>query len=104
MLTWWSVYLSCMPMLHRFIEANLLYNKLPASLSNVLPPFVTVALLSALSPAFITFLLLKVSGVPLLEVKYQRQYKGNKEYEEYVANTPLLVPFSNRFGKSTKND
>ena len=104
MLTWWSVYLSCMPMMYRFIEANLLYNKLPASLSNVLPPFMTVALLSALSPAFITFLLLKVSGVPLLEVKYQRQYKDNKEYQEYVASTPLLVPFSNRFGKSTKND
>jgi len=93
-----------MPLLYRFIEANLLYNKFPASLSNVLPPFVTVALLSALSPAFITFLLLKVSGVPLLEQKYRRQYKDNKEYQEYVASTPLLVPFSKRFGKATKSD
>jgi steroid 5-alpha reductase family enzyme len=40
-------------------------------------------------PIFLIFLLLKVSGIPLLEKKYV----GNKDYEEYSKRTNLLIPF-----------
>jgi steroid 5-alpha reductase family enzyme len=52
-------------------------------------PFIAI-----LSPIFITFILLKVSGVPLLEKKHQKEYGNNPEYQQYVKNTALLFPFS----------
>ncbi|MDH5533596.1 MAG: DUF1295 domain-containing protein [Candidatus Pacebacteria bacterium] len=45
-----------------------------------------------LGPLFITFLLLFVSGIPLLEKKYDKKYKGNKQYTKYRKNTSLLIP------------
>ena len=44
--------------------------------------------LSLLSPITITWLLTRVSGVPMLEGKY----KGNPVYEAYQRETPALVP------------
>jgi steroid 5-alpha reductase family enzyme len=44
--------------------------------------------LSLASPLVVTWLLAKVSGVPLLEEKY----KGKPEYEEYSRDTPGLFP------------
>lgn len=44
------------------------------------------------SPAFVTFLLLKVSGVPLSEKKYDAKYGGRKEYQEWKKNTPRFFP------------
>lgn len=44
--------------------------------------------LSVLGPSLITFLLVKVSGIPMLEVKY----KGNKDFEEYAKKTSVLIP------------
>jgi steroid 5-alpha reductase family enzyme len=41
-----------------------------------------------LSPLMITWLLVFVSGVPMLE----RKYKGNPRYDEYKQNTPALIP------------
>lgn len=41
-----------------------------------------------LGPATITFLLLKVSGIPLLEKKYQNR----KDWESYVQRTPAFFP------------
>ncbi len=41
------------------------------------------------SPVLITFLLLKVSGVPLLEKKYQ----DNKEYQAYAKKTNKFIPW-----------
>jgi steroid 5-alpha reductase family enzyme len=49
-------------------------------------------LIALVSPLFITFLLLKLSGVPPLERKHAKQYAGNQEYARYVRETPLLVP------------
>lgn len=46
------------------------------------------ALLSILSPLTITWLLTRVSGVPLLESKY----KDNPEYQDYVKHTPSFFP------------
>ena len=44
--------------------------------------------LGLIGPALITFLILKVSGVPLLEKKY----KDNPEYQEYKKRTSMLIP------------
>lgn len=41
------------------------------------------------SPVLMTFLLLKVSGVPLLEKKYA----DNPDYQDYAARTSKFVPF-----------
>ena len=46
----------------------------------------------AVSPAFVTFLLLKVSGVPLSEEKYDKRYGGRKDYQEWKRETPMFVP------------
>ncbi|KAK3316445.1 hypothetical protein B0H66DRAFT_499853 [Apodospora peruviana] len=44
------------------------------------------------SPAFVTFLLLKVSGVPLSEEKYDKRFGDRKEYQEWKRNTPMFFP------------
>ncbi|KAL2075744.1 hypothetical protein VTL71DRAFT_687 [Oculimacula yallundae] len=46
----------------------------------------------AVSPAFVTFLLLKVSGVPLSEKKYDKRYGDRKDYQEWKKNTPMFIP------------
>ncbi|KKY28521.1 putative 3-oxo-5-alpha-steroid 4-dehydrogenase [Diplodia seriata] len=46
----------------------------------------------AASPAFVAFLLLKVSGIPLSENKYDKRYGDRKDYQEWKRNTPMLFP------------
>ena len=48
--------------------------------------------LSFISPAFAAFLLLKVSGVPMSEKKYDARYGHRKDYQEWKENTPKLIP------------
>ena len=48
--------------------------------------------MAAVSPAFVTFLLLKVSGVPMSEGKYDKKYGDRKDYQEWKKNTPMFVP------------
>jgi len=48
--------------------------------------------MAAVSPAFVTFLLTKVSGVPHSEKKYDKRYGDQKAYQEWKKNTPILVP------------
>ncbi|OCL05564.1 DUF1295-domain-containing protein [Glonium stellatum] len=48
--------------------------------------------MAAVSPAFVTFLLTKVSGIPLSEKKYDKKYGEQKDYQEWKKNTPMLVP------------
>ncbi|ESZ96401.1 hypothetical protein SBOR_3233 [Sclerotinia borealis F-4128] len=48
--------------------------------------------LAGVSPAFVTFLLLKVSGVPLSEGKYDKKYGHRKDYQEWKKNTPMFIP------------
>lgn len=50
------------------------------------------ALVALTSPLFIAFLLLKVSGVPLLEQSYQKRFGNNPKFQNYVTRTPLLIP------------
>ena len=46
------------------------------------------SLISIIGPITITFLILKVSGIPLLEKKYQ----GNPLYEAYKKKTSIFIP------------
>lgn len=50
--------------------------------------FTSIALLGIISPLLITYLLLKVSGVPMLE----KRWEGNAEWEVYKAKTSVFFP------------
>lgn len=49
--------------------------------------------LSAASPLFITYLLTRVSGVPMLERYADKKWGGQPVYEKYKASTACLVPY-----------
>lgn len=52
-----------------------------------------VALLACgVSPAFVTFLLLKVSGVPMSEKKYDKRYGDREDYKKWKRETPMFIP------------
>lgn len=68
MLVWWGIYIFTLP-----------------SLSGI-------SYLLAISPTFITVLLLFVTGVPTIERKYDARFGGQREYQLYKKTTNLLVP------------
>ncbi|MGI9286275.1 MAG: DUF1295 domain-containing protein [Pseudomonadales bacterium] len=45
-----------------------------------------------LSPVFVSLLLTRVSGVPMLEKTADKRWQGNRLYEEYKRQTPVLIP------------
>ncbi len=45
-----------------------------------------------ISPVFVTILLTKISGVPLLEKRADEKWGGQTDYEAYKASTSVLVP------------
>jgi steroid 5-alpha reductase family enzyme len=45
-----------------------------------------------ISPVFVTLLITRVSGVPMLEKKAEAKWGGQPDYEEYKKNTPVLIP------------
>ena len=45
-----------------------------------------------ISPVFVAFLLIKVSGIPLLEDKADKRWGGQDDYETYKRRTPVLIP------------
>ncbi|HNH03577.1 MAG TPA: DUF1295 domain-containing protein [Anaerolineales bacterium] len=45
-----------------------------------------------ISPLFVTLLLTRVSGVPLLEKKADQKWGGQEDYEAYKKKTPVLIP------------
>lgn len=51
-----------------------------------------VAGMCAASPAFVTFLLTKISGIPLSENKYDKKYGDRKDYQKWKRETPMLIP------------
>ena len=83
-MTWWSIYGICAPAL-----------SLP------------LAVTALASPLFVTFLITKVSGIPLLETSNNMKYKDNKNYEEYKRDVPVMIPtytsIRNYFFRSNKN-
>ena len=45
-----------------------------------------------ISPVFVTLLLTRVSGVPMLEKRADEKWGGQEEYEAYKERTPVLIP------------
>jgi steroid 5-alpha reductase family enzyme len=45
-----------------------------------------------ISPVFVTLLITRVSGVPLLEKKADQKWGGQADYETYKKSTPVLIP------------
>lgn len=45
-----------------------------------------------ISPVFVTLLITRVSGVPMLEAKADKKWGGQTEYESYKKRTPVLIP------------
>ena len=45
-----------------------------------------------ISPIFVTLLITRVSGVPMLEARADEKWGGQEDYEEYKKNTPVLIP------------
>lgn len=49
-------------------------------------------LVTLISPLFVTLLLTRVSGIPLLEARADERWGGDAAYEAYKTRTPVLVP------------
>jgi len=45
-----------------------------------------------ISPIFVTLLITRVSGIPLLEKKADQKWGGQADYETYKKRTPVLIP------------
>lgn len=45
-----------------------------------------------ISPIFVTLLLTRVSGIPLLEKKADQKWGNQEEYQAYKKTTPVLIP------------
>ncbi len=44
-----------------------------------------------ISPVFVAFLLIRVSGIPLLEKRADEKWGGQEDYESYKRRTPVLM-------------
>jgi len=53
-----------------------------------------------ISPIFVTLLLTRVSGVPLLEKKADKKCGGQEDYESYKKRTSVLIPRLSSFSNS----
>ena len=49
-------------------------------------------LVALASPLFVTLLLTRVSGIPLLEQRADEKWGGQDDYEDYKKETPVLIP------------
>ncbi len=47
---------------------------------------------SLISPVFVTVLLTRVSGIPMLEARARDRWGDDVRYQEYKRNTPVLLP------------
>ena len=54
-----------------------------------------VPLWTVIGPLWTTFLLLFVSGIPLLEASADKKYGDDSEYFRYKSNTSVLIPWFN---------
>ena len=45
-----------------------------------------------ISPVFVTVLLTRVSGIPMLEARGRKRWGDDPEYREHVRRTPVLIP------------
>ena len=58
-----------------------------------LPTLVGWQYVTLISPIFVALLLIKVSGIRLLEADGKDRWGSDPNYQYYVNNTPVLVPF-----------
>jgi steroid 5-alpha reductase family enzyme len=49
-----------------------------------------------ISPVFVTLLITRVSGVPMLEERADERWGGQEDYEAYKRRTPVLLPWPPR--------
>ncbi|PID33020.1 hypothetical protein CR969_02965 [Candidatus Saccharibacteria bacterium] len=49
-------------------------------------------LLTLVSPLFVTLLITKISGLPMLETYADKTWGKDKDYQKYKKNTPILIP------------
>ncbi len=49
-------------------------------------------LLTLVSPLFVTLLITKISGLPMLEAYADKTWGKGKAYQKYKKNTPILIP------------
>jgi steroid 5-alpha reductase family enzyme len=63
-----------------------------------LPTLIGWQYVTLISPIFVALLLIKISGVKLLEESGLKRWGDDPSYIKYVASTPSLVPF---LGKTT---
>ncbi|KAJ4418949.1 hypothetical protein N0V85_001248 [Neurospora sp. IMI 360204] len=52
----------------------------------------SVIFVCTIGPAFVTFLMLKVTGVPYSERKYDNLYGGDEKYQKWKRETPKFIP------------
>ncbi len=45
-----------------------------------------------ISPIFVAFLIIRISGVPKLEAHAKKKWGDEKEYQDYVASVPVVIP------------
>lgn len=48
---------------------------------------------SVISPLFVSFLLLRVSGIPIQEKQQAKRWGQDPAFKAYVKNTAKLIPF-----------
>jgi steroid 5-alpha reductase family enzyme len=48
--------------------------------------------IALISPVFVTLLITKVSGIPMLEKRADEKWGGQEDYEKYKKETPVLIP------------
>jgi steroid 5-alpha reductase family enzyme len=47
---------------------------------------------TVISPLFVTILLTRISGIPMLEKRADEKWGGQEDYEAYKKRTPVLIP------------
>ena len=57
-----------------------------------MPVLVGLQLITLISPIFVYILLTKISGVSMQEARAKKKWKDNEEYNDYLQNTPMLIP------------
>jgi len=57
-----------------------------------LPVLSGLQLITLISPVFVFILLTKISGVSMQEARAKKKWKDNEAYQEYLKNTPMLIP------------
>jgi steroid 5-alpha reductase family enzyme len=56
------------------------------------PPLSGWQWVTMVSPVFVTLLLTRISGIPLLERRGKQRWGNDPGYQQYLANTPVLIP------------